>query len=250
MTIHKQLNINLIELSLTDSTNNYLKILSNKTMLEEFTVVRADYQSAGKGQRGNYWEAEQGKNLLFSFLLKPISIPISSQFILSELVSLALIQSLRNFSDGFTIKWPNDIYWYDKKIAGILIEHDLINDKINKSIIGIGININQEEFVSNAPNPISLKKITGLEISIKDVLNLFLINFYEKYSQITPAHFEAINNIYNQNLYRLKGAHLFSDKNGVFKASIQSVNMDGTFNLLDEQSNLRSYLFKEVHYII
>ena len=153
----------LVALDETASTNQYLSQLCNQLQesVAELTTVTAEFQTAGKGQRGNTWEAEEGKNLLFSFVLYPSFLEARRQFILSQIVSLAIKEELSRWSDEITIKWPNDIYWKDKKICGILIENDLSGHHIRRSIAGIGININQEVFNSDAPNPFSLKQIPG-----------------------------------------------------------------------------------------
>jgi biotin-(acetyl-CoA carboxylase) ligase len=146
----------LVALDETASTNQYLSQLCNQLQesVAELTTVTAEFQTAGKGQRGNTWEAEEGKNLLFSFVLYPSFLEARRQFILSQIVSLAIKEELSRWSDEITIKWPNDIYWKDKKICGILIENDLSGHHIRRSIAGIGININQEVFNSDAPNPV------------------------------------------------------------------------------------------------
>lgn len=162
----------LIALEETDSTNQYISQLCNnlKEDVAELTTVTAEFQTSGKGQRGNTWEAEKGKNLLFSFVLYPTFLEARRQFILSQMVSLAIKEELSRWSDDITIKWPNDIYWKDKKICGILIENEIAGHHIERSIAGIGININQETFHSDAPNPVSLKQITGREHDRHEIL--------------------------------------------------------------------------------
>ena len=145
----------LIVLDETDSTNRYISQLCNNPQkaVAELTTVSAEFQTAGKGQRGNSWEAEKEKNLLFSFVLYPTFLEARCQFILSQIISLSIKEELDRWSDEITIKWPNDIYWRDKKICGILIENDLSGHFIGRCISGVGININQKEFHSDAPNP-------------------------------------------------------------------------------------------------
>ena len=137
----------LIALDETDSTNRYISQLCNELQesVAKLTTVTAEFQTAGKGQRGNTWEAERGKNLLFSFVLYPTFLEARRQFILSQIVSLSIKEELDRWSDEITIKWPNDIYWRDKKICGILIENDLSGHFIGRCISGVGININQKE---------------------------------------------------------------------------------------------------------
>ena len=158
------------------STNDRLAELCQEKEIKEFTTLMAEYQTAGKGQRGNSWESEYGKNLTFSTVFYPQTIAPASQFILSMAVASAICTALAHYvhADCLQIKWPNDIYWKDKKIAGILIENDLTGSQISQSIIGIGININQEEFHSSAPNPVSLRQITKKETDRMEVLNSIL----------------------------------------------------------------------------
>ena len=141
----------LIHISETNSTNNYLQTLCARQKVEELTTVVADFQTSGRGQRGNSWESEPLKNLLFSFVLFPDFLEARCQFLISQIISLAIKEELSTYTEDISIKWPNDIYWKEKKICGILIENDLMGRNICQSIAGIGININQEEFYSPAP---------------------------------------------------------------------------------------------------
>ena len=144
----------IIRLSDTASTNDYLLGLNT----DQDLCVVADYQSAGKGMGTNTWESESGKNLLFSILLHPTWLPINKQYLLSMAEAVAIVEVL---GDGFEIKWPNDIYYGDKKLSGTRIDINLQGSTLKDVIIGTGINVNQEVFLSDAPNPISLKNING-----------------------------------------------------------------------------------------
>ena len=157
----------LIALERTDSTNRYLNELCDTSLqpVAELTTVCADYQTAGKGQRGNSWEAAEGRNLLFSFVLYPTFLEAGRQFILSQVISLSIKEALDGLVEGVSIKWPNDIYWQEKKLCGILIENDLQGRYIGRSVAGVGLNVNQERFLSDAPNPVSLKWPTYLPAS-------------------------------------------------------------------------------------
>ena len=140
----------------TTSTNTYLAQLCKENKAKEYHTVIAEHQTAGRGQRGNTWESEAGKNLTFSTVLYPTALEVKNQFYLSMIASFSVIYALENYTDGFSIKWPNDIYWKNKKIGGILIENELEGGYIVQSIIGIGLNINQKELHSSAPHPDSL----------------------------------------------------------------------------------------------
>ena len=153
-----------IILKQTDSTNRYLISMCEEKQdkLDPFTVVMSDYQTAGKGQRGNSWESEAGANLTFSFVVYPSFIAAKRQFIISQIVSLGIVNALKNYEkEGFSIKWPNDIYYHDKKICGMLIEVYLDGMDLGRCVCGIGLNVNQDTFHSDAPNPVSLCKIIG-----------------------------------------------------------------------------------------
>lgn len=246
----------LITLDETDSTNRYISQLYNSSQepVAEFTTVTAEFQSAGKGQRGNTWESERGKNLLFSLVLYPAFLEARRQFILSQIVSLSIKEELSRWSDEITIKWPNDIYWKDKKICGILIENDLSGHFIGRSISGIGININQDEFHSDAPNPVSLKQITGKEHDRYEILAHILQRIQTYYNGLqTEKHSTYAAEIgarYARSLFRRRGFHPYEDAGGKFSARLLRVEQDGRFVLEDENGQEREYLFKEVQYII
>ena len=243
----------LIGIDETDSTNNYLSDLCDKEVVQEFTTVCANYQTAGKGQRGNSWESEGGKNLLFSFVTYPFFVKARDQFVLSEIISLSVKEALDCRISDVSVKWPNDIYWKDEKICGMLIENVLGDHGVARCIAGIGININQREFRSPAPNPVSLAQITGNEEDLQAVLTdvmLFVSRYYDDLRYNTEAFEEYLSEKYNQSLYRREGTYPFCDVNGTFEASILRVEPDGRLFLLDTEGIERSYLFKEVQFII
>lgn len=240
----------IIHLSQTQSTNQYLRSFVESTKSrEEGTVVWADFQTEGKGQPGNRWESEKEKNLLFTLLLCPEGIEAVDQFIVSQVISLAIVDVLSTYSEGFSIKWPNDIYYKDKKIAGILIENDISGKSIFASYIGIGININQESFVSDAPNPISLKQIIGEDISVEDMLNKILESIYYYYDIALEGNFELLRQDYMSSLYRNEGTFQFSDNNGVFNGRIKSIAENGLITITDDKKKDRIYDFKEVSFV-
>lgn len=246
----------LIALQETDSTNRYLSQLCNeqKAGVADLTTVCAEYQSAGKGQRGNSWEGEAGKNLLFSFVLHPTFLEAQRQFILSQIISLSIKEALSRWSEEISIKWPNDIYWQDKKICGILIENELTGSCIGRCIAGVGININQETFRSDAPNPVSLKQITGKEHNrheiLADILKRVAVYYNSLRMEDPAAYAEEISIRYARSLFRRRGFHPYEDANGKFSARLLRVEQDGRFVLEDEAGKEREYLFKEVQYII
>ena len=191
------MNETFIHLNETHSTNSYLReLIMREKEQPEGTVVITDYQTAGRGQKGNSWESERGKNLTFSILLHPNHIPPGKQFILSQLISIAIVGVLKEYDRHFTIKWPNDIYWKEKKIAGMLIEVDLTGSSLSNAIIGIGININQRHFKSDAPNPVSLTQITGKEHNLSELLEKILDSIVDEYNKYTPDNEEEIRQKY------------------------------------------------------
>lgn len=244
----------LICLDETDSTNNFLSALCDKEGVPEFTTVCANFQTAGKGQRGNSWESEKGRNLLFSFVIYPTFVKAREQFILSEIISLSVKEALDCHISDVSVKWPNDIYWQDKKICGMLIENVLnAEGGVARCIAGIGLNINQQAFLSDAPNPVSLAQITGKEEDLQAVLTdimLFVSRYYEDLKRNPETFKSYLSEKYNQSLYRREGVYPFRDAQGTFEASILRVAPDGRFFLLDTEGKERSYLFKEVQFII
>ncbi|MFV0420388.1 MAG: biotin--[acetyl-CoA-carboxylase] ligase [Dysgonomonas sp.] len=239
-----------IHIQETDSTNNHLKKLLLSKSLEEGTLVYTDFQTAGKGQRGNTWESEQGKNLMCSIILYPNMIKANEQFIISQIVSLAVAYTLNKYADDISIKWPNDIYWREKKICGILIENALEGDNIKEAICGIGININQTIFKSNAPNPISLKQATGIDFDLNTILDELHHNITDYYDKIKTADPDSITNKYKKALFRKEGYHLYNDGKSNFYAAIKDVKSDGILILTTEEGEERHFAFKEVSYII
>ncbi len=246
----------IIGLEETDSTNRYLSDLCDNapTAPIEYTTVTARFQTSGKGQRGNSWESEAGQNLLFSTVLYPRFVEARHQFVLSQIVSLAVKEELDTYTEGISIKWPNDIYWHEKKICGMLIENVLEGNRIGRCIPGIGINLNQTVFRSPAPNPVSLKQITGRDYDAPTVLDGFLRRLYTYYEALrrdTDGRFAAsIARRYADALFRREGLHPYEDADGRFLARLADVEPDGRFVLQDEAGRLRRYLFKEVQYIL
>jgi BirA family biotin operon repressor/biotin-[acetyl-CoA-carboxylase] ligase len=243
---------NIIRLRETASTNNYLRELlaSSREQLSEGVVISADFQTRGRGQVGNIWESEDGKNLLFSMLLFPSSIEANQQFVLSKMVSLAVTGVLKEEIDDVFIKWPNDIYWRDKKIAGILIENDLCGSNIQYCVIGIGLNINQESFVSNAPNPVSLRQITGKTYDREDLLKRIVKRIYMLYIQLLREELNCFDEEYKKALYRHDGLHEYRANDENFKASIVDILPSGHLVLQTENGTQRTFAFKEVSIVL
>lgn len=240
----------LIHISETNSTNNYLQTLCAQQKVEELTTVVADFQTSGRGQRGNSWESEPLKNLLFSFVLFPDFLEARCQFLISQIISLAIKEELSTYTEDISIKWPNDIYWKEKKICGILIENDLMGRNICQSIAGIGININQEEFYSPALNPVSLYQITGKQYDTFEVLKNIMLRIQSYYSQLKKNDTSSIVVHYEKSLFRKEGMHRYKDADGEFLARIVCVEPEGRLILEDEMLAKRGYMFKEIEYLL
>ena len=238
-----------IQLPETESTNLYARTVSSAA---DISIISTDYQTAGRGQRGNTWESAEGKNLLFSLVIRPDSIPASQQFALCELISIALCDVLSRHTSDIRIKWPNDIYHRNHKLCGILIEHDLEGMHLSRTIIGVGLNVNQTLFTSHAPNPISLAQILGHEVERETLLQEITHHFIELYAQYTSPtpslSRSALHERYTSLLYRQGIETMYHDTHGAFAATLRTVEPDGRLILEDQQGTLRSYLFKEVAY--
>lgn len=228
-----------------DSTNLWLRNRMKQADLSEFFVVRTDYQSAGKGQANNFWESEPSKNLLFSTLLLPVHLPIAQQFLISQIVSVALCRTLERFVEDVRIKWPNDIYVGNKKIAGILIENAWLGDRVQSSIVGVGLNVNQIHFQSNAPNPTSLKIVTNKSFDRLKLLKQILEHLFKIYNEE-----ELIELEYFERLFRKDGFYTYQDNEGCFEAKIADVKSDGQIELETPSGHRKSYYFKEVEFVL
>lgn len=239
----------VIRLAETTSTNNYLHDLCNREKLPEGSLVIADFQTKGKGQVGNTWESEPGKNLMFSILIYPDFIPANRQFLISQIAALSVKETLETYLDSVTVKWPNDIYWKDKKICGMLIENDLSGQHLYASVIGIGINLNQQVFRSDAPNPVSVVQITGKEVERDEVLQHFYRLFFRYYHLLLQEKYDEIRAAYMDALYRRNGYWPYKDEQGFFEACIEGIELTGHLVLRLSDGQLRRYAFKEVAYI-
>lgn len=235
------------------STNSYLNSLNGGDPNYDYEVAVTDFQDAGRGQKGNTWESQSGKNLLFSILVHPHRVDASNQFIISQAIAMAVVESVAHAvpdqKDMFTVKWPNDIYWKDSKLAGILIENTIMGEGISHSVVGVGLNVNQEKFVSDAPNPVSLKNITGYDCNKESLLEGILCRFIELMEGLSNES-EQLNNNYCNRLYRREGWHTYCDSEGCFEAQIAGVALDGRLELRTQKGEHRLYEFKQVSYVL
>ena len=237
------------------STNTYLRELNGGDSAYDYEVAVADFQTAGRGQKGNTWESEQGKNLLFSILAHPSGIKVREQFYISQAIALATSDAViaaigPEFAGGVSVKWSNDVYWNDFKMAGILIENTLQGDRILDTVAGVGLDVNQEVFVSDAPNPISLKNITGRDYDRDALLNDIVERFIGYMERTSDADRACVDRLYRERLYRREGYHPFRDAQGEFEASIEGIRPDGCLMLLTRGGEHRVYEFKQVQFIL
>lgn len=249
---------NHIHYNQATSTNTLIKeMLISENAQPHFTIVSADYQTSGRGQRENIWESEQGANLLFSLLLRPEQLKATDAFAVSRIVSVAIAKWLMNYVDCIAIKWPNDIYCSDKKICGILIENSIMGSNLSTAIVGVGININQTSFSSSIPNPTSLALITENNYNTKDLLCEVVAEIEKQYNNYFNGGIEDINASYNKMLYRLNTTAQFRiptreplEENKIFEAVIIGVEPNGCLQLKHTDGSVRIYAFKEVEFII
>ena len=265
--------IKIIELDEIDSTNHFMHDYDGEEG-ELMTVAVCNKQTAGRGNGTNSWESEEGKNLTFSVKAHPVGVPANLQYVLLEAMALAVrntlaaeVESVRSWSmledydfmfgrsvasgtdcRGFTVKWPNDIYWDDRKISGTLSECEINSSGVKSCIIGVGINVNQREFLSDAPNPISLAQIMRRSISLTKLLDKVLEGFERYLLAVNKGDYDEIHKAYLDVLYRRTGSYGYEDKNGLFYARIDTVMPNGHLILHRDDGMVSEYEFKEVKF--
>ncbi len=244
------MNKNFIFLNEVDSTNNYANQLVVTKAADEGTVVLAQFQKAGKGQKGNSWESEAGKNLLASFILRPVFLNAADQFYISKIISLSIAEILPSKTKDITIKWPNDIYAGNRKIAGILIENSVLGQNIETAIAGIGLNLNQEIFVSGAPNPVSLKQLTGKNYEIQQFADDLFVVIEKWYGKLQNNKFAEIDTVYHQSLFRMKEWAHYSANGKTFEAWMIGTGQFGQLQLEHRDGKITEHFFKEVEFVI
>ena len=252
----------------THSTSSLLRETYDDSLPHLFTI-RTDFQTAGRGQAGNSWESEKGKNLLFSTLLRYPEVEAANQWRLSMLVAVAVREAIASILSllafrllPITIKWPNDIYYNDQKLVGILIENTLSGRHIAYTIAGVGINVNQTQWLSNAPNPVSMRQITGEEYDIENLLNAFL----EAIQRWEIASTEQLREEYIKHLYRRTGWYPYLERevsvaptniqlsaqaaDGVFLAQWMDITSQGEWVLRLKSGEEKRYHFKQIRFVL
>lgn len=239
----------IINLQEVDSTNDYAQRLLDESTFSQNTniVLVAQNQTNGRGAYENKWSSKNAENLTFSIILTP-DIGASQQFILSKITSLSIIDFLLEHKIAAEIKWPNDILINKKKIAGILIENSIIGSKLDDSIIGIGLNINQTDFLQ-IPNATSLKNEKNLNFDLEIELSLFLTKFEFWFKECNNHNFKYIDEMYLKFLFGKNEFVKYSCQNGYFEAKVQNVDEFGRIIVKTTQNELKQYMFKEIEMI-
>lgn len=239
-------NINIISVQETESTNELAKELLRKGKHSLPFVVQTEYQSQGKGQYLKKWESNKGENLLFSLVINVPQINIEQSFNISKIVAVSIRDVLSTYAKNVNIKWPNDIYVGNKKIAGILIENTIIGQRIDSSIIGIGLNVNQAKFDASLPNPISLKQIISKKTNLDSLRNKIVNQIIETFS----LH-HSVEEKYRAFLYRKGELGQFIDLSGdEFLGVITGIDSIGKLQIRTENNKIRSFFNNEVQFIL
>jgi len=241
--------LKIIKLDATDSTNTFLKELAQNSPLENYTTVVAREQNLGRGQMNNSWLSEPSKNLTFSIFNRFKRLPIEHQSYLNFSVSLALLNTLKEMSvPNLKVKWPNDIMSGNQKICGILVETTFKNLKIKNTVIGIGLNVHQEEFPSHISNASSLKNILHQEFDLDSILVKIVENIKVWIEKLENNQLETIDYEYHQHLYKKNVPTAFKNEKTelYFMGIIQGVSPQGNLRIQLEDDSIAEYSIKEV----
>lgn len=251
---HYTIGFPFVELQSVDSTNNYARNLLHEGLAQHGMALFAHEQLAGKGQRGRIWSSDKGSNVILSLIVNPQSLLLSQQFQLSVCVAISVHELFMKFAGVDTkIKWPNDLYWQDRKAGGILIEsvvgsRESGSSSWDWSIIGVGININQTAFPTYLSNPVSLKQITGENFDAVVLAKELCIIMNQKFDELMNSGFENIYAQYLTHLYKINATVKLRKDNRVFEAVIKGVNRAGqlvAYHSIEEEFN-----FGEVEWVV
>lgn len=231
----------------TTSTNDDAK----RAEFSHGDVVWAERQTAGRGQRGHAWSSAEGENLTFSLVLEPRFLPVGEQFLLSEALSIALTETFEAYGIATRIKWTNDIYAGDRKIVGMLIEHNYSGATLARTVAGIGINVNQTAFDPALPNPVSMAQLTGQKFDRGEVLETFLGRIAARYAQLERGDREALQRDYRTRMYRLGEMHPYRRPDGtLLLAAIEGVRPSGELLLREADGTRHEFLFRQIEFVI
>lgn len=242
---------NLVTIKQVDSTNSFLKnLLSNSKPVPEGTVIMAEEQYAGRGQQQNTWHSEPGKNLTFSLLLKPHFLSVGDQFDLNRAASLGVYDALKPIlGDQLKIKWPNDIYYSDRKLGGMLIENTIQGGQLKDSVIGIGLNINQENFPSGASNATSVKQILQKDYDLTLLLSEICKYIEVYYLKLKAGQIDFVRKAYLSRLYWLNEVKNFESNDGVFNGTVKNVLPNGLLVIEDTNGRQLEFNLKELKFL-
>lgn len=242
----------IIKLGVICSANDYAQQLVRESNPPEGTIVRAREQTAGKGYGNNYWESKPGANVTLSLILYPTFLEAEKQFYLNKFISLGLLDLLQGKIGNtiFSVKWPNDIYAGDSKIAGILIKNVINGPFIKESIIGIGLNVNQLNFSRELPNPVSMRNLSGITYDLDKTISQIKDFILNRYQQAIEGRFGVIDADYFDHLYRKHGFHLFTKDGHRIEAKIVDINPIGQLILETRDGKAIKANFKEVEFVI
>lgn len=242
--------MNIIKLNAIDSTNSYLKKLAKDATVKSYTVVVARYQTQGRGQIGSFWISDSGKNLTFSTLIKFSDFKIEHQFYLSMAISLSILSTVKSYVKiPFSVKWPNDILAEKDKVAGILIENVLSGNYIKKSVIGIGLNVNQTEFPKSIGKATSLKNILGIDLGKDELLKDIITAFKQYVGYIENNEFFKLKKLYINSLYQYNKPTMFYGAEGtIFLGKIVDVSAEGKLVVELENGTTRKFSLKEIKF--
>ncbi len=244
---------NTLYLEQTDSTNRELwRMLDAGRELPEGFSLRAGDQTAGRGMGNTSWISEAHKNLTFSVLFKPRFLAPNKQFLLNKSIAVAIVTALSKTTKNtaFKIKWPNDIYFSNKKIAGTLIENRIMGQTYEFCVVGAGVNVNQRNFPNDLPNPTSLALITGKEHNIKGIMDVILEHMILYYSILKQKRESAIHEAYLKHLLGHGKWMQFAHEGKIVNAMIVGVNNYGKLILKYENQDLKEFAMKEIEFIL
>ena len=214
-------------------------------------IVWAEHQTAGRGQRGHKWLSPEGENLTFTMVVEPHFLPVAEQFLLCEAMSVALTDTFAAYGIETRIKWTNDIYAGDRKLEGVLIEHSYSGATLSRSLLGIGINVNQTDFDPSLPNPVSMAQLTGRRYDRREVLETFERCMQARYEQLERGEREALQRDYRDHMYGLGQRRPFRRPDGsLTHGIIEGVRTSGELMLRHDDGSLGEYLFKEIEFVI
>ena len=238
-----------IILDSVDSTNNYAMAQLHAGTALHGNAYFARQQRFGKGRRGKSWQTQKDKNIVISIVLNTGFLPVYQQFQLSIATSLACLDCLHRFKiNGLKIKWPNDLYWNDRKAGGLLIETIIKGDLWQWAVIGIGININQTTFNDDLPNPVSIKQITGKTYDTVAIAKELVADVLKRFDELQKNEFDNLFRLYNQSLYQLNQQVRLKKDNIVFDTTIKGVDRQG--QLITKNSMEQNFDFDEVEWLL